>query len=142
MGMRELKKYEKLMIISILILSLSSLGFMLLSKNDLGKSNVLIIVGNQVVNKVPMNYGTESKTYEFEFKSHLGQMETGYIELQNGKVRMREMNNQVCPHGICSETGWIETTYQSIICLPNQIIVRIEKEQTDEGPAPLVDINI
>ncbi|WP_282433973.1 NusG domain II-containing protein [Desulfosporosinus lacus] len=32
----------------------------------------------------------------------------------------------MCPKSICSDTGWIETAYQSIVCLPNQITVRIE----------------
>ncbi|MHB8077531.1 NusG domain II-containing protein [Desulfosporosinus fructosivorans] len=30
------------------------------------------------------------------------------------------------------DTGWIETAYQSIVCLPNQITVRIEGEKGDE----------
>lgn len=39
---------------------------------------------------------------------------------------MVEMNKEICPESICSETGWIDSFYQSIVCLPNGIIVTIE----------------
>ncbi|WP_242862126.1 NusG domain II-containing protein [Clostridium intestinale] len=51
---------------------------------------------------------------------------TGYIEVKDGKVRMLEMSKEICPNSICSDTGWIDKIYQSIVCLPNNIIVTIE----------------
>lgn len=45
------------------------------------------------------------------------------IEIRNGKVRAMEAN---CPERICIERGWIYRSGDSIICFPNQIIIRLE----------------
>jgi len=42
------------------------------------------------------------------------------------------MNKEICPNAICSDTGWIDKGYQSIVCLPNNIVVTIEGNK-DEG---------
>lgn len=115
-----MKKFDKLIIVGVLLLSVISMGIMSLSKSNKQNDTIVIIVGNKVEKKIPLN-PKESKTYEFNFNDKLG-----YIEVNSGRVRMVEMNTDICPKSICSEIGWIETTYQSIVCLPNQIIVRIE----------------
>ncbi len=46
--------------------------------------------------------------------------------MNNRRVRMIEMDREICPEAICSETGWIDNSYQSIVCLPNRIIVTTE----------------
>ena len=33
------------------------------------------------------------------------------------------LSRELCPRGICSHTGWISRDYQSIVCVPNRIIV-------------------
>lgn len=121
-----MKKFDKIIIVGVLLLSIISLGIMTLSKSNNQNSNIVIIVGNKVEKKIPLNL-KESKTYEFNFNNNIG-----YIEVNNGKVRMAEMNKEICPKSICSDTGWIETAYQSIVCLPNQIIVRIDGAKDDE----------
>lgn len=125
-GNINMKKFDKIIIVSVLLLSLISLGIMTLSKSKDQNSNIVIIVGNKVEKKISLNL-KESKTYEFNFNNNIG-----YIEVNNGRVRMVEMNQEICPKSICSNTGWIETAYQSIVCLPNQIIVRIEGAKDDE----------
>lgn len=45
---------------------------------------------------------------------------------------MLEMDRKICPDAICSDTGWIRKKYQSIVCLPNKIVVRFQQEQEDE----------
>lgn len=41
------------------------------------------------------------------------------------------MSKEICPNSICSDIGWIDNTYQSIVCLPNNIIVTIEGVEED-----------
>jgi hypothetical protein len=45
---------------------------------------------------------------------------------------MLEMDKEICPNAICSDTGWISKSYQTKVCLPNSIIVTLEKNQNDE----------
>lgn len=63
----------------------------------------------------------QSKPYDFKFGEH-----TGTIQMQEGRVRMLPMNLDICPGKVCSDTGWIQESYQKIVCLPNKIMVTIE----------------
>nr|WP_291350267.1 NusG domain II-containing protein [Desulfosporosinus sp.] len=110
-----------------MLLSIIATGIMTLSKKEDQKSNLVIIVNNKVVKKIPLNKLNESKTYEFNFNENIG-----YVQVNNGRARMVEMEYKICPKSICSDTGWIQVAYQSIVCLPNQIIVRIEGAKDDE----------
>ncbi len=115
-----MKKFEKIAIVSVLLISVVATGMMMGLKSKDQNENIVIMVGNKVEKRIPLNRN-ESKTYDFNFNNHIGQ-----VEVKNGRVRMLPMSQEICPKSICSNTGWIETTYQSIVCLPNQIIVRIE----------------
>lgn len=57
----------------------------------------------------------------------------GAIEIREGKVRMLEMDRLFCPEGICSETGYTDSIYKPIVCLPNKLILTVE---SSEGSAP------
>ncbi len=45
------------------------------------------------------------------------------IEINDGRIRMLPLSEDLCPRAVCSHTGWIEYSYESIVCLPNQIMV-------------------
>ncbi len=47
------------------------------------------------------------------------------IEVAGGKVRVIEEKS---PLHLCSKQGWIKNSYESIICLPNKIVITIEAE--------------
>ncbi len=123
-----MKRFEKIIVVGVLLLSVIATGIMTLSKTEDQKKNLVIIVNNKVEKEITLNKLNESKTYEFNFGENIG-----YIEVNNGRVRMVEMEKKICPKSICSDTGWIEAAYQSIVCLPNQIIVRIERAKDDDG---------
>lgn len=63
-------------------------------------------------------------TYSFKFEEN-----TGYIEVKDGAVRMLEMEKDICPERICSNTGWIKESYETIVCMPNGIIVNIREDK-------------
>lgn len=44
------------------------------------------------------------------------------FEVKNGKIRM---TNVSCPDKICEKTGYIGSSGQSIICVPNKITVAV-----------------
>ncbi len=45
------------------------------------------------------------------------------LEIKDGRVRMLPLPEALCPRGICSHTGWIAHSYESIVCLPNRILI-------------------
>lgn len=47
------------------------------------------------------------------------------IEVDNGKIRVIDEKS---PLHLCSKTGWISEAYQTIICLPNKIVIEINKK--------------
>ncbi|MEL1134656.1 NusG domain II-containing protein [Desulfitobacterium sp. THU1] len=116
-----MKKLEKLLIIGVLLISVVSLGAMALAKTEYQDANIVIVVENEVEQRIPLEVQEQSQTYEFKFRD-----KTGFIEVKNGRVRMQEMDKEICPKGICSDTGWIDSTNQAIVCLPNKIIVTIQ----------------
>ena len=122
-----MKKLERIIVIVIVLLSLLAIGIPMLAKSNHQNSYIVINVDNKVVKKIPMNNSNESKRYDYNFKNNIG-----YIEVKNGRVRMVEMSKELCPNNICSDTGWIDKTYQSIVCLPNRIIVTIDGGKSDE----------
>jgi len=64
--------------------------------------------------------------FEFEFNGKIG-----YVEITDKKIRMLEMDKVTCPEGICSDRGWIEDPSESIVCLPNRIIVTFDNSSND-----------
>ena len=78
----------------------------------------------------------ESYSYEFQFGNN-GE-HTAVVEVNDGRIRMLPLNEKLCPQGICSHTGWIEHSYESIVCLPNQIMI-VFTEQTVDGSENDID---
>jgi hypothetical protein len=121
MKILKLKILDKLVIVSLIILTLLPAAIVMLT-NTTDENRVIIITVNSKVEKtISFTNLSEGRTYEFNFNNI-----TGYVEVKNGKIRMLEMDKKICPDVICSETGWIDKAYQSIVCLPNKIIVTIE----------------
>ncbi|WP_246582626.1 NusG domain II-containing protein [Clostridium mobile] len=117
----KMKKLDKIIIIVFLLLSILPMGFLMLIKSDNENSSIIIKVDGKVEKTIPLNNKDTSEIYDFSFNENVG-----YVEVKNGRVRMLEMSKEICPNAICSDTGWINKGYQSIVCLPNNIIVTIE----------------
>lgn len=110
---------RKLIIIS-LILSLLSICFLFLTKKN-GDKKVTVYRNNQVVLEIPLT--KEKNTYQVDGK--LGIVE---ITIQDYGVMVEKENS---PKHLCSKQGFIKETYESIICLPNEIIVKISALDSD-----------
>jgi hypothetical protein len=48
------------------------------------------------------------------------------IEHGQGKVRVMPLDHDVCPNEICWRTGWISYPGQSIVCVPNRMVITLE----------------
>jgi hypothetical protein len=50
------------------------------------------------------------------------------VRTKNGMICISESS---CPHKICVKTGWIKKPGESIICVPNRLVVRIEGKKRE-----------
>lgn len=111
---------NKTLIPSVVILMgiLFALAFLLRSFN-LQNPVVRIKKGNQIVEEIRMS---DVEDYEI-------------VNLGTNKVRIEHdgvyMENANCPDKLCVHQGRISRTGQSIICLPNKIIVEIVGKKPD-----------
>lgn len=97
-------------ILVILILVIIGLSFALAFQKDEGKT-VEIYLDGELLYRVPLNI---DKVIEID--------NVGKIIIENNTVRVQEMD---CPNKICEQQGAISRARQSIICLPNKLIVTV-----------------
>jgi hypothetical protein len=45
-----------------------------------------------------------------------------YLEISGGRVRMID---SACPDKLCVRSGWISRQGESIVCLPNRVVIEI-----------------
>jgi hypothetical protein len=63
---------------------------------------------------------------EYEIKGDHG--ERNLLVIKDGKAEIKEAS---CPDGLCIKTGKIDKEGQSIVCLPNKVVVEISGEGQD-----------
>lgn len=47
------------------------------------------------------------------------------IELRDGRARVLPLTTEVCPLGICWNSGWTGHPAKAIVCLPNRLVLRV-----------------
>ncbi|MGQ9779835.1 MAG: NusG domain II-containing protein [Bacillota bacterium] len=47
------------------------------------------------------------------------------LSLEKGGVRILPLPRAICPQGICSHSGLIRRPGESLVCVPNRLVVRI-----------------
>lgn len=48
-----------------------------------------------------------------------------YISVLNGKIKVEDEES---PLHLCSKQGYIDSSYESIVCLPNKIVINISSD--------------
>lgn len=110
----------------ILIASLAVLGLVLLvvmRHSSESGSTAVVQVDGVVIARYPLS----------EDGIHVLNGGLNTIEIKDGKVRMMEA---LCPNLECVHQGWISRGHQSIVCLPNKLVVTIE------GDSSVVDFTL
>jgi len=51
------------------------------------------------------------------------------IEVKDKRVRVI---NPPCKRKICAQTGWIDKPYQTIICVPNRVVIDLLGGEDDD----------
>lgn len=54
------------------------------------------------------------------------------IEIKSGRIRIAESD---CPRQICVHAGWIENPAQTLVCVPNKVLVEITGDGKPEYDA-------
>ena len=88
-----------------------------------------IYVDNQAV--AELSFAPEDRfTYSFPYDQG---RHRAVLEIEGGRVRMLPLPEELCPRGICAHTGWIDRSYESIVCLPNRIMIVFSHAPQGEG---------
>lgn len=120
-----MNKADKIFIFLLVIISLLSYVPLLASDfmNKDKKKEVVVNYKNEEILRVDMRI---NETYTVA--GTLGDVD---VEVKDEAVRVEKENS---PYHLCSVQGWVEDTGRPIICLPNEIVVKIEaSEDTEDG---------
>ncbi len=114
----------------ILFWGLAGFWFNLQEASAAEQKYALIYVQNQRVAEISLSVDDQ---YIYTFHFGKNNEHTAVIEVNNGRIRMLPMDEELCPKAICSHTGWIAYSYESIVCLPNQIMIVFTEIKAGNG---------
>lgn len=129
-----MKRNDLLLIVSLLVIGFLSMFIISLKSTAENRKVAVIQINGQESYRIPINNSAEEKRVSFEFSNH-----KGFLDLKDGAVKMEEMDRKICPQKICSETGWIKNSYETIICLPNKLVVSLENSESLETNEKAID---
>lgn len=121
-----LTKGDKVLIVALLVISLFSLYIIKEVSGDNGKYVVIESKGEEIKTFV-MGPELEGKIIRVE-----GAL--GHTTIEFGKNKVRVISS-ACRGKDCIKMSWIENPGEMIVCLPNQVSVRIK----GKGKEPQVD---
>ncbi len=107
-----MNKNDIFLVLIIIVIAFVSL-FFLINKEE--GTAVVAYYEDKKVLTVPLDVDNK-----YIINGYLGEVQ---IEIKNNRVRVLEENS---PRHLCSNQGWISKSYESIICLPNKVIINIE----------------
>jgi hypothetical protein len=84
-----------------------------------GRLIARVEVNGTVVQDIDLNRA-EGRTVPIKLPR--GQAE---LEVKDRAVRLLEMPDSLCPRKICSHIGWIRRPGETIVCLPNRLVIRL-----------------
>ena len=112
-----MNKSDFKLIVFLLFLILILTAFFFFNKTD---NNVAkIYYKNELKKEFDMN---KSGREEYQFEATNGPL---IVEYNNGKIRVKEETSR---RNLCSIQGYISKSYQTIICLPNEVVIKIEQK--------------
>jgi hypothetical protein len=79
-----------------------------------GSLRVRVIVNGKEDRALPLDQDKDFTVNGFQGESQ--------VEISGGRVRMVD---SACPDKLCVRTGWISKPGESIICLPNRVVLEI-----------------
>ncbi len=110
-------RWDKLLIIFILAISLVSMRFIKNKAINVGRKYVSIQTNGEEIKKIIFDKKIIGKTIPIE-------TEFGYNLIEIGDERIRVIEAD-CPDQIDVKQGYISKTNEMIVCLPNRLVIEI-----------------
>jgi hypothetical protein len=110
------------LIIGVVAVALLGLLWMQFTQKQVNHGRVVVTVDNEVYGEYALD---QDRTERIEFKDG----SYNVLEIRDGEADMTEAS---CPDQICVEHQKINKTNQTIVCLPNKVIVTIEEGEETE----------
>lgn len=114
---------DKWLICILLLLSITGIGCSIVLFSFQGEAVAEIRVDNKLVKTITLRKG-----YSEEFRIG-GQTEYALIEVQDGRVRIRQDDS---PRQIGVQTGWISKPPQQVVNLPYRIVINVVSNQSSD----------
>ena len=126
-----MKKKDLVIILAALLLALALYA---LSQMTLGgeAAQVVVTVGGEEVLRRPL---AVSDTYEIRQEDG----DVNIICVENGAVFMQEAN---CRDGLCIRQGRMKNAAKTIVCLPHELVIRLEGEPLAPAEENMDDLDI
>ncbi len=118
--MLSLTRSDILLIVGLLAVAILGLGVVRYMSG--GVDTVLVQVDGREVIRARL-----SEDRRFSADGPLGSTE---IEIKDNRVRVVA---SPCRKKICVNTGWIDKPYQTIVCAPNRVVIRLLKSNGEDG---------
>jgi hypothetical protein len=114
-----MKKLDYIIIVSLIAISLITSGIIVFSYSRIKyESKVIkISVKGKSYKEIPFNDKTKET---ITVKTELG---TNVINISDGYARIAEAD---CPDKLCVKDGMISKPGQSLVCLPNKVVVEVK----------------
>jgi hypothetical protein len=113
MNIRIFTFYDLILIVLLIGASLFSIPYL----HSVQPSTLIIYKDNNKYAQYPLN-----ENREITVNGHLGHMT---IEVLNGRARIVSSS---CPKQICVNYGYIDKSFQQLICAPNHILIEIQSK--------------
>ena len=113
-----MNKNDLILIICILIISL--ILILVTNINNIKGNTASVYYDNKLIEEIDLNI---DKEYDVE-----GLNGNVHIVVKDKKIKVENENS---PLHLCSKQGFIQNTSDTIICLPNKIIIKINNNELD-----------
>lgn len=119
MRKRLMTKADTNLLIALILISISAYVMIQYMAAPLtAEGQVIIKAGGQVVQEIALSADTPDQRINIH-----GKTDNAVIEIKEGRVRMVEAN---CPDQVCAKQGWIDRPGQSIVCVPNELVIYLQ----------------
>ncbi|MCD8146292.1 MAG: NusG domain II-containing protein [Clostridiales bacterium] len=114
------KRYDLLLLGALVLAGLGLTAFVLLSRMNSSSDGLTVTIrqDNEVIATLPLD---EDATYAVQGEDGV----TNLVVIEDGTVHMEEAD---CPDQLCVKQGKIRYAGDSLICLPNRVVVEISGE--------------
>ena len=115
MSTKKINKHELILILVIVIISSI---FILINNLTSKKGNIAkVYYDSKLIKTIDLN-----KNDTYIVKGYNGDVK---IVVKDNKIKVDEENS---PKHLCSKQGYISKSYETIICLPNKIVIEIDDD--------------